>query len=160
MTASRAERQEARELESEVLATLWAADRALTAAEIQADLGGELAYTHSTLQVILLRLCAQDLIQPAPGPASAPDADSAYEPVRDAAEITAQVMHQTLDRKPARRQARSRDTPAPQPGHRPTRRSWTMRTTSNTPVHPSPPAPVPPARPQGDPPRCPHTTQP
>ena len=49
------------ELEAEVLTTLWAADRPLTAAEVQAELGGELAAT--TVITILTRLMAKDQVE-------------------------------------------------------------------------------------------------
>jgi predicted transcriptional regulator len=47
-------RREAGELESEVLAALWAAGRALTPGEVREELGGELAYT--TVMTTLSRL--------------------------------------------------------------------------------------------------------
>ncbi|MGW1270098.1 BlaI/MecI/CopY family transcriptional regulator [Streptomyces sp. BK161] len=90
----RAERRNAGELESEVLATLWAAtDRALTPAEVQTELGGELAY--NTVHTILKRLYDKGLVLR--------DADGrrgAYRPAKDAAELTAQAMHEALDRGP------------------------------------------------------------
>ncbi|MGW3101382.1 BlaI/MecI/CopY family transcriptional regulator [Streptomyces sp. NPDC001100] len=147
MTAARGGRQRERELESEILAAVWAADRVLTAAEIRAQLGSEPA--PGTVHAVLRRLCAQDLIQPAR------DADGAYEPVRNAAETTAQVMHQALGPHPA---AACR-APGPEMT-RPRRRRWSLRSAGTPPVRQSPPAPVPPARPRGDLPRCPHTSQP
>ena len=50
----RAERRSSGELESEVLATLWATEEARTPAEIQAEIGGGLAY--NTVHTILKRL--------------------------------------------------------------------------------------------------------
>ncbi|MGI3224307.1 BlaI/MecI/CopY family transcriptional regulator [Streptomyces sp. GTA36] len=154
MTASRSEQQGARELESEVLAALWAADRALTAAEIQAELGCDLA--HSTVYVILRHLCGRGLIT------SASDTGGTDQPLKDAAEMTAQIMHQAQNRKPAAGAsedgAPSSDAPAPQPVSPPARRPWGVRATS-PPVRQSPSAPIPSARPQGDPPQCPHTSQ-
>jgi predicted transcriptional regulator len=47
-------RREAGELESEVLAALWAAGRALTPGEVREELGGALAYT--TVMTTLSRL--------------------------------------------------------------------------------------------------------
>ncbi|MDX6725850.1 MAG: hypothetical protein QOK49_655 [Baekduia sp.] len=49
-----APRREAGELESEVLAALWAAGRALTPGEVREELGGALAYT--TVMTTLSRL--------------------------------------------------------------------------------------------------------
>ncbi|MGW2518326.1 BlaI/MecI/CopY family transcriptional regulator [Streptomyces sp. NPDC001617] len=89
----RAERRSPGELESEVLATLWATDRALTPAEIQAELGGGLAY--NTVHTILRRLHDKSLVLR--------DADGrrgAYRPVKNAAQMTAEAMHQALDRGP------------------------------------------------------------
>jgi predicted transcriptional regulator len=48
-------------LEAEVLATLWAADRPLTAGEVAVELDGTLAYT--TVQTILARLLAKGAVQ-------------------------------------------------------------------------------------------------
>jgi predicted transcriptional regulator len=90
---SRGERRSPGELESEVLATLWATDRALTPAEIQADLGGDLAY--NTVHTILRRLHDKSLVLR--------DADGrrgAYRPAKNAAQMTAEAMHQALDRGP------------------------------------------------------------
>ncbi|MEH0586758.1 BlaI/MecI/CopY family transcriptional regulator [Streptomyces sp. B21-106] len=89
----RAERRNAGELESEVLATLWAADQALTPSDIQTELGGDLAY--NTVHTILKRLCDKGLVLR--------DADGrrgAYRPAKGAAELTAQAMHEALDRGP------------------------------------------------------------
>jgi predicted transcriptional regulator len=81
------------ELESEILATLWAADSAITPADIQADLGGDLAY--NTVHTILKRLYDKGMV--------IRDADGrrgAYRPTKNAAELTAEAMHQALDRGP------------------------------------------------------------
>ncbi|MEW2620379.1 BlaI/MecI/CopY family transcriptional regulator [Streptomyces sp. NPDC048106] len=89
----RAERRSAGELESEVLAALWATDRPLTPAEIQAEIGGGLAY--NTVHTILKRLYDKGLVLR--------DADGrrgAYRPAKNAAELTAEAMHQALDRGP------------------------------------------------------------
>jgi predicted transcriptional regulator len=89
----RAERRSSGELESEVLATLWATDRTLTPAEIQADLDGDLAY--NTVHTILRRLHDKGLVLR--------DADGrrgAYRPAKNAAQMTAEAMHQALDRGP------------------------------------------------------------
>ncbi|MBP5898070.1 BlaI/MecI/CopY family transcriptional regulator [Streptomyces scabiei] len=89
----RAERRNAGELESEVLAALWAADRALTPAEVQAEIGGPLAY--NTVHTILKRLYDKGL--------TLRDTDGrrgAYRPAKNAAELTAEAMHVALDRGP------------------------------------------------------------
>ncbi|MGW2635840.1 BlaI/MecI/CopY family transcriptional regulator [Streptomyces sp. NPDC001348] len=89
----RAERRSAGELESEVLAALWAAERPLTPAEVQTDIGGGLAY--NTVHTILKRLYDKGLVLR--------DADGrrgAYRPAKNAAELTAEAMHEALDRGP------------------------------------------------------------
>ncbi|MGW0996815.1 BlaI/MecI/CopY family transcriptional regulator [Streptomyces sp. NPDC002520] len=89
----RAERRGAGALESEVLAALWATDRPLTPAEIQAEIGGGLAY--NTVHTILKRLYDKGLVLR--------DADGrrgAYRPAKNAAELTAAAMHEALDRGP------------------------------------------------------------
>ncbi|KIZ16482.1 CopY family transcriptional regulator [Streptomyces natalensis ATCC 27448] len=75
-----------------MLAALWATDRALTPSDIQADIGG-LAY--NTVHTILKRLYDKGLV--------IRDADGrrgAYRPTKDAAELTAEVMHRALDKGP------------------------------------------------------------
>lgn len=89
----RAERRSAGELESEVLAALWATDQALTPADIQAEIGGNLAY--NTVHTILKRLYDKGLVLR--------DVDGrrgAYRPAKNAAELTAEAMHEALDRGP------------------------------------------------------------
>ncbi|CAK7286292.1 BlaI/MecI/CopY family transcriptional regulator [Streptomyces misionensis] len=89
---ARAERRSAGELESEVLAALWATDRPLTPAEIQTEIGG-LAY--NTVHTILKRLYDKGLVLR--------DADGrrgAYRPSKNAAELTAEAMRRALDRGP------------------------------------------------------------
>ncbi|MER5520295.1 BlaI/MecI/CopY family transcriptional regulator [Streptomyces sp. NPDC002763] len=89
----RAERRSAGELESEVLAALWATERPLTPAEIQSEIGGGLAY--NTVHTILKRLYDKGLVLR--------DADGrrgAYRPAKNAAELTAEAMHEALDRGP------------------------------------------------------------
>ncbi|MFI0806030.1 BlaI/MecI/CopY family transcriptional regulator [Streptomyces echinatus] len=89
----RAERRGAGELESAVLAALWATERPLTPAEIQQEIGGALAY--NTVHTILKRLYDKGLVLR--------DADGrrgAYRPAKNAAELTAQAMHAALDRGP------------------------------------------------------------
>jgi predicted transcriptional regulator len=80
-------------LESEVLAALWATDQALTPADIQAEIGGNLAY--NTVHTILKRLYDKGLVLR--------DVDGrrgAYRPAKNAAELTAEAMHEALDRGP------------------------------------------------------------
>lgn len=89
----RGERRSPGELESEVLATLWAGDRPLTGAEIQAEIGGDLAY--NTVHTILRRLFDKGLVVRDTG-----GRRGAYRPAKNAAELTAQVMHQALERGP------------------------------------------------------------
>lgn len=89
----KAARRSPGELESEILATLWAAGRALTPADIQTDLGGGLAY--NTVHTILKRLYDKGMV--------IRDADGrrgSYRPTKNAAELTAEVMHRALDRGP------------------------------------------------------------
>ncbi|MFJ2830751.1 BlaI/MecI/CopY family transcriptional regulator [Streptomyces sp. NPDC087263] len=90
---SRAERRGAGELESEVLAALWATDDTMTPAEIQAEISGDLAY--NTVHTILKRLYDKGLVLR--------DMDGrrgAYRPAKNAAELTAEAMHEALDRGP------------------------------------------------------------
>ncbi|MFF2848738.1 BlaI/MecI/CopY family transcriptional regulator [Streptomyces sp. NPDC058001] len=89
----RAERRSAGELESEVLASLWASDHALTAAEIQTEIGGDLAY--NTVHTILKRLYDKGLVLHDPG-----GRRGAYQPAKNAAEMTAEAMRQALERGP------------------------------------------------------------
>ena len=56
-----AERRASGELEGAVLAALWAAGRPMVPAEVQAAVGGDLAYT--TVMTILVRLDDKDLIE-------------------------------------------------------------------------------------------------
>ncbi|MCX5424830.1 BlaI/MecI/CopY family transcriptional regulator [Streptomyces sp. NBC_00078] len=89
----RATRRLPGELESEILTTLWATERPLTPAEIQAGLGGGLAY--NTVHTILRRLHDKGLVLR--------DADGrrgAYRPSKNAAQLTAEAMHRALDRGP------------------------------------------------------------
>lgn len=54
-----AARRQVGELEAEVLSALAGSDSALTPSEVQAELGGKLAYT--TVATILTRLCSKEL---------------------------------------------------------------------------------------------------
>jgi predicted transcriptional regulator len=80
-------------LESEVLAALWAADHALTPAQVAEAIGGGLAYT--TVQTILSRLYAKGAVQ-----RSAAGRAHAYSPVLDDAGLVASRMRAVLDRGP------------------------------------------------------------
>ncbi|MGY4925710.1 BlaI/MecI/CopY family transcriptional regulator [Streptomyces sp. 900105755] len=77
------------ELESDVLAALWAAGGPLTAREVREQLPGDLAYT--TVLTILSRLHDKGmLVRRREG------RGYAYEPARDEASHTAQRMHSLL----------------------------------------------------------------
>jgi len=89
-------RRRSGELESEVLAALWAADRAMTPAQVQAELGGALAYT--TVVTILSRLHEKGVTaRERQGRAYA------YSPVQDEPGIVAGRMRKLLDAEPDRR---------------------------------------------------------
>lgn len=87
------ERRSAGELESEVLATLWATEAPLSPAEIQEQLDGDLAY--NTVHTILKRLYDKGLVL-----RDVNGRRGAYRPARNAAELTAEAMHHALDRGP------------------------------------------------------------
>ncbi|MET7381651.1 BlaI/MecI/CopY family transcriptional regulator [Streptomyces sp. NPDC005526] len=89
----RTERRSSGELESEVLAALWATDRPLTPVEIQSEIGGNLAY--NTVHTILKRLYDKGLVL-----REVDGRRGAYRPAKNAAELTAQAMHEALDRGP------------------------------------------------------------
>ncbi|WEO93885.1 BlaI/MecI/CopY family transcriptional regulator [Streptomyces sp. FXJ1.172] len=77
------------ELESDVLAALWAADEPLAARQVRERLPGDLAYT--TVLTILTRLHEKGmLVRHREG------RGYAYEPARDEASHTAQRMHSLL----------------------------------------------------------------
>nr|BFD81047.1 hypothetical protein StreXyl84_04480 [Streptomyces sp. Xyl84] len=80
-------------MESEVLAALWSTERPLTPAEIQLELGGDLAY--NTVHTILKRLYDKGLVL-----REVDGRRGAYRPAKNAAELTAQAMHEALDRGP------------------------------------------------------------
>ena len=99
MADDEAGRRRARgELESAVMAALWAADAPLTSAGVQAALGDGLAY--NTVQTILTRLVEKDLVRR--GPAERGRAH-AYWPAQDAATLAATRMRAALDERPDRR---------------------------------------------------------
>lgn len=83
-------RRAAGNLESEVLAALWAAGRRLTPAETAEAVGGDLAYT--TVQTILNRLVAKGAVQ-----REAVGRAFAYSPVLDQAGMVASRMRAVLD---------------------------------------------------------------
>ncbi|WP_030609016.1 BlaI/MecI/CopY family transcriptional regulator [Streptomyces sclerotialus] len=89
----RGERRSAGMLESEVLAALWATQEPLTPAEVQAAIGGDLAY--NTIHTILKRLHDKALVVRDAG-----GRRGAYRPAKNAAELTAEMMHQALDKGP------------------------------------------------------------
>lgn len=82
-------RRAAGDLESEVLAALWAADRPLTPGGAAAAVGGGLAYT--TVQTILTRLLAKGVVQREPAGRA-----FAYSPVLDQAGVVAARMRAVL----------------------------------------------------------------
>lgn len=91
MVASVNGRRESGGLESEVLATLWAADKPLTAAEVVESLGSDLA--HTTVLTILTRLHGKGaVVREKAGRAHT------YTPVLDDAGLTAKRMTAMLDR--------------------------------------------------------------
>ncbi len=88
---SRADRRQSGELESEVLAVLWAADEPLVAAQVQQELGPGLAY--NTVQTILTRLHAKGAVSREPAGRA-----HAYRAVLDDNGLTARQMRALLDR--------------------------------------------------------------
>lgn len=89
----RARRRGAGELESAVLAALWATEQPLTPAEVQAWLDGGLAY--NTVHTILRRLHDKGLVL-----RDANGRRGAYRPAKNAAELAAEAMREALDRGP------------------------------------------------------------
>jgi predicted transcriptional regulator len=85
-------RRAAGELEAEVLTALWAAESPLTAAEVQADLGADLAAT--TVITILNRLVDKEMAE-----RMRAEGERAYRytPTRERAEHAAERMHEFLD---------------------------------------------------------------
>lgn len=84
-------RRAAGELEAEVLAALWAADGAVTAAHVREAVSGGLAY--NTVQTILVRLYEKGLIGRV-----AEGRRHEYFPVKGAAELAAEQMQALLSR--------------------------------------------------------------
>jgi predicted transcriptional regulator len=79
------------ELESEVMAVLWAATGPVTPAEVQAALDGDLAY--NTVQTILIRLVDKELVR---RQAAGRGRGHEYWPARDAATSAAEQMRAAL----------------------------------------------------------------
>lgn len=90
MSPRKAKRRPAGALEGDVLATLWAADRPLTPAEVQEHVGGDLAYT--TVMTALSRLFEKGVLDREPA-----GRGFAYRPVLDRPGITAAQMRDLLD---------------------------------------------------------------
>jgi predicted transcriptional regulator len=88
--SSSGSRRAAGELEHEILAVLWAADRPLTPTEIQAALAADLAY--NTVHTILTRLQEKSLVLRVRR-----GTRSAYAPAKDAAQVAADRMREVLD---------------------------------------------------------------
>lgn len=84
-------RRAAGELETEVLAALWAADTPLTSGEVRAAIGRELAY--NTVQTVLVRLYEKGLVDRA-----ADGRKHTYHPVKQAEELAAEQMQALLSR--------------------------------------------------------------
>jgi predicted transcriptional regulator len=83
-------RRGAGELENAALATLWGADGPLTPTQVQAALGGTLAY--NTVHTILTRLLDKGLVARVHH-----ERRTAYAPVKDAADLAAERMRGALD---------------------------------------------------------------
>lgn len=79
------------ELESEVLAALWAAEDALTPAQVQQALVVPTAY--NTVQTILIRLLDKGLVR-----REVAGRGHAYQPVQGQAELAAARMHALMTR--------------------------------------------------------------
>jgi predicted transcriptional regulator len=90
MLWSMSARRPAGRLESEVLATLWAADRPLTPRDVQRELGDGLAYT--TVMTTLARLHEKGEVTRARAGRA-----YAYAPVLDRAETAASRMRELLE---------------------------------------------------------------
>jgi predicted transcriptional regulator len=83
-------RRGAGELEHAALAALWAAGAPCTPTQLQAALGGTLAY--NTVHTILTRLLDKGLVARVQQ-----DRRTAYAPVKDAAELAAERMRGALE---------------------------------------------------------------
>ncbi|MEV6637288.1 BlaI/MecI/CopY family transcriptional regulator [Actinoplanes sp. NPDC051470] len=76
-------------LEANVMAALWAAEGPLTAADVQREIGGELAY--NTVQTILIRLHEKAVVE-----RRREGRGHVYWPVQDAATAAAHQMRSAL----------------------------------------------------------------
>ena len=76
-------------LEAEVMAALWAADAPMTAADVQREIGGDLAY--NTVQTILIRLLEKNAVE-----RRRAGRGHEYWPVEDAATAAATRMRVAL----------------------------------------------------------------
>lgn len=90
----RGSRRQAGELETEVLAALWAADRSLTAMQIRDAVDDSLAY--NTVHTVVTRLATKRMI------IGDPNRRGAWRPAADPAEQAAQMMTRALARGPDR----------------------------------------------------------
>jgi predicted transcriptional regulator len=90
MTRSANSRRPAGALEAEIVATLWAAGEPLTPKAVQAELGGELAYT--TVMTALTRLHEKGVVSRAKAGRA-----YAYTPVLDSPGIAAARMRELLE---------------------------------------------------------------
>ena len=91
--ASASSRRGRGELESEVLAALWASEQALTPLQVQQALASLLAY--NTVQTILIRLLDKGLVVREPRGRA-----HCYRPTHGQAELAAERMHELMDRGP------------------------------------------------------------
>ncbi|MBB5874324.1 putative transcriptional regulator [Allocatelliglobosispora scoriae] len=82
-------RRAAGSLEAQVMAVLWAASAPMTPAEVNAQVGADLAY--NTVQTILSRLADKHLVQRAPRGRA-----HVYWPTRDEAAAAAEKLRATL----------------------------------------------------------------
>jgi predicted transcriptional regulator len=83
------------ELEAGVMGVLWAADTPMTAADVQRELGGDLAY--NTVQTILIRLYEKQVVD-----RRRAGRGHLYWPVQDAATAAAAQMRAALADRPDR----------------------------------------------------------
>lgn len=88
--SGRKPRRAAGELESEVLATLWATGEALTAAQVREAVGSGLAY--NTVQTILVRLAEKGLVDRV-----ADGRRHLYFPVKGAEDLAVEQMQALLN---------------------------------------------------------------
>lgn len=108
------ERRAFGELEGEVLAALWAAESALVPAEVQAAVGGDLAYT--TVMTILVRLAEKGLIE-----REKVGRAYAYRPVVAETDVVAGQVRRLLNRGHDRSAVLQRDRPHDASDGRPSR---------------------------------------